>query len=146
MAEFAFDVVVSTERTEGINVSNDLIEQDLRSALDEANPQSLDVEDSVYDVTDWTVEAQEGKRKSAQPRGYDADQLLIALDNVFEQFHAAHPINLDGPQAWDGYDESIVRLMSMQGLGEAITKARQRQYEKQKRDEQKARMQERRKR
>lgn len=50
---------IEVERESGMNRSRDLIEEQIVQAIEDANPDSLDVEDSEYSVADWTVEIQE---------------------------------------------------------------------------------------
>lgn len=52
---FTFTVQVEVERTEGKFVSRDAIAQELFDSLETANPDTLSVEDSEYEVVMWDV-------------------------------------------------------------------------------------------
>lgn len=52
---FKFVVEVTLERTEGKFVSRDDMAQELLDSIESADPGSVDVDESSYEVTDFTV-------------------------------------------------------------------------------------------
>ena len=67
MAQYEFRVVVEVERTSGKFAPRDEIVGAIQEALDEANPGNIDSigadGDSDYEVTEWSVDEVERKRK-----------------------------------------------------------------------------------
>lgn len=55
---FKFVVEVELERTEGKFVSRDDMAQELLDAIESADPGSVDVDESSYEVTNFTVNEQ----------------------------------------------------------------------------------------
>jgi hypothetical protein len=55
---FKFVVEVELERTEGKFVSRDDMAQELLDAIESADPGSIDVDESSYEVTDFSVNEQ----------------------------------------------------------------------------------------
>ena len=55
---FKFVVEVELERSEGRFVSRDDMAQELLDAIESADPGSVDVDESSYEVTDWSVNEQ----------------------------------------------------------------------------------------
>jgi hypothetical protein len=55
---FKFVVEVELERSEGRFVSRDDMAQELLDAIESADPGSVDVDESSYEVTDWSVSEQ----------------------------------------------------------------------------------------
>lgn len=55
---FKFLVEVTLERTEGKFVSRDEMAQELLEAIESADPGSVDIDESSYEVTDFLVNEQ----------------------------------------------------------------------------------------
>lgn len=55
---FKFIVEVELERTEGKFVSRDDMAQELLDAIESSDPGEVNVDDSNYEVTDWSVSEQ----------------------------------------------------------------------------------------
>jgi hypothetical protein len=56
---FDFHISVDVERTEGKFASRDEMEEQVREALEGADPGQLDGENGgMYETTDWTVEVE----------------------------------------------------------------------------------------
>lgn len=54
---FEYKVTVEVERSEGKFASRDELSEQIREALEQADPQQLDGENGgVYEVNEWTVE------------------------------------------------------------------------------------------
>jgi hypothetical protein len=58
---FTFLVEVEVTRITGKFISGDDLAEQIREALDGANPNEIDVDESNYEVTDWTVSEQTRK-------------------------------------------------------------------------------------
>lgn len=52
---FKFTVEVTLERDQGKFVSRDEMAEQLADAIEQADPGSVDVDESTYSVSDWTV-------------------------------------------------------------------------------------------
>lgn len=52
---FTFAVEVTLERESGKFVSREDMASELETALQDADPGSVDVEETTYNVTDWSV-------------------------------------------------------------------------------------------
>lgn len=52
---FKFTVEVTLEREQGKFVSRDEMAEQLADAIEQADPGTVDVDDSTYNVTDWVV-------------------------------------------------------------------------------------------
>jgi hypothetical protein len=52
---FTFAVEVTLEREQGKFVSREDMASELETALQDADPGSVDVEESTYNVADWSV-------------------------------------------------------------------------------------------
>lgn len=52
---FSFTVEVTLERESGKFVSRDEMADELETALQDADPGSVDVDETTYNVTDWSV-------------------------------------------------------------------------------------------
>ena len=53
--DFSFSVKVKAKRTSGSKDDDDLLEEEIRLHLEEADPGELFPGDSEYKVTDWAV-------------------------------------------------------------------------------------------
>lgn len=54
---------VEVERVQGKFASRDAIEENLRAELDGANPGTLDVDDSEYEIIDWEISIEEPPKR-----------------------------------------------------------------------------------
>lgn len=61
---FDITVTVEVERVSGKFVSRDDIENELIDAVEQADPSSIDVDESEYEVTDWAVTVAAPPRKT----------------------------------------------------------------------------------
>lgn len=52
---FTFTVEVTLERESGKFVSRDEMADELETALQDADPGTVDVDETTYNVTDWSV-------------------------------------------------------------------------------------------
>jgi hypothetical protein len=100
MHEFRFEVVASVERTSGKFTPRDVLEGQLLEALEGADPGQLDGDDDAeYEVTDWNVEALEGKkRKKPRASAEDPWEMGRLLDDLTKAYIAARPLIPDEVQ------------------------------------------------
>lgn len=126
----------SLDRSEGKQMSAELVAEGLVSQLE---GESVDVEDSVFDVT--TVEVLDGPKSKAPAL---KDDVLFILDETLSMYRDAFPLNIkfgdedDDVDANSKYDnltlnqmafvKSFERLLFSDALGEAIRQAKARRW------------------
>jgi len=113
-------------RNEGVNLSGELVAEELVGLLEGEN---LQVEDSEYEVMSVEVLASAKEKKAAL-----GDEALLIIDAMFRRCNEAHPIRLGRedeevkPIEKGSVDEAVQQLMFADGIGPAIQAAKARRY------------------
>lgn len=114
-------IKAQVERIEGKQESAESVGEELVAAIE---GESLDVEDSQFEVTSAEAVAGPKSRSAVNP-----DKILLALDAVFATMAEEHPMNLDGPGApLTRTEQALAVLRGSPQVGEAIVGARERYY------------------
>jgi hypothetical protein len=53
--KFSYTMMVEVRRTSGSKDDDDLVQEEIRQVLEEADPGEIFAGDSEYEVTDWSV-------------------------------------------------------------------------------------------